>query len=200
MTPLEEMGRFATVVVDPPWPIDGNEMPRWGDDVRRRRDPVVPKLQYQTMTLSEIERLAIPNVLADDAFVFVWTINKFFFSIPALFDAWGITFCYPMTWVKTCGISYPNAPRYNTEYIAVGRKGSPQYREIKAFKLGNVWPRRSHSEKPEEFYDLLRRVTPGPRLDVFGRRRIAGFHSWGNEAPEGPPPPETYQQVLCDVA
>ena len=38
--------------------------------------------------------------------------------------------------------------------------------------------------------------TPGPRLDIFGRRRIAGFKSWGNEASsEGEPPPDHYQQV-----
>ena len=201
MKPLAEMGQFATVVVDPPWPIDGKSMGYWGDRIKGKHNVLeAPELAYQTMTVNEIAAIPIQSVLAADAFVFVFTINKFFFSIPTLFDAWGVCYLYPMTWVKTSDIQFPNSPAYNTEYIAVGRKGSPQYREIKAFKLGNVWPRRSHSEKPEEFYDLLRRVTHGPRLDVFGRRRIAGFHSWGNEAPEGPPPPETYQQVLCDVA
>ena len=86
---------------------------------------------------------------------------------------------------------------FNTEYIVVGRRGSPKWLDTKSFRTGNYWPRGVHSEKPEGFYDLLRRVTPGPRLDIFGRRRIAGFESWGNEAPEGPPLPDHYQTVFA---
>ena len=53
-----------------------------------------------------------------------------------------------------------------------------------------------HSVKPEGFYDMLRRVTEGPRLDIFGRRGISGFTSWGNEAPSEPATPDVYQDVL----
>ena len=67
------------------------------------------------------------------------------------------------------GPQWPNSPRYVSEYIVVGRKGSPKFRETKSFRTANYWPRGGHSEKPDGFYDLLRRVTHGPRLDVFGR-------------------------------
>ena len=56
-------------------------------------------------------------------------------------------------------------------------------------------PLRGHSEKPEGFYDLLRRVSDWERVDpdVFGRRRIAGFTSLGaTKRPEWEALPEHY--------
>ena len=113
-----------------------------------------------------------------------------------ILQAWECAFSFLMVWHKSDGAQYPMCPRFNAEYIAVGRHGKPKYNEVNNFRTANFWPRGTHSAKPEGFYDLLRRVTPGPRLDVFGRRRIAGFTSWGNEAPEGPALPAHFQEVM----
>ena len=192
MTPLEEMGKFKTVVVDPPWPLMplGLSIPAPGRSYRYQ------ELPYQTMGIDEIRALPIPQCLEDDAFVFLWTVNKFVFDCRDMLEQWGLRYSFLMTWVKSKGMQTPVTPCFNSEFIVVGRKGSPQWQDIQRFSTGNFWERSHHSEKPEGFYDLLRRVTPGPRLDIFGRRRIAGFQSWGNDAPEGAALPDHYQQVL----
>ena len=191
MKPLEEMGKFATVVIDPPWPLNSD----MGLGKGGLKKASVGN-QYSMISMQDIEILPISEVLIDDALLFCWTINKY---LPFTFDllkAWGLKYSFTMTWVKKGGIQTPVTPMFNAEWVVVGRKGKPKYLDIKAFKTANQWPRRKHSEKPEEFYELLRRVTPSPRLDVFGRRRIAGFQSWGNEAPEEEVLPDHYQQVL----
>jgi hypothetical protein len=38
-----------------------------------------------------------------------------------------------------------------------------------------------HSHKPEEQYALIERVSPGPYLELFARRRQPGWDAWGNE-------------------
>ena len=72
-------------------------------------------------------------------------------------------------------------PQFNGEFIVVGAKGNPQFLEAKAFNAVFNAPRAGHSVKSDEFYDLLRRVAPEPRLDMFNRREIEGFTGWGNE-------------------
>ena len=188
MKPLSEMGRYATVVIDPPWRVQHG----WAGSETGGLAPI----SYETMRLDDIMALPIADILADNALVFCWTVNRFLPYTFTVLAEWGVIYVYTMTWVKNSGPQTPISPQFNAEWCIVGRKGKPKYRETKAFRTANYWPRQGHSAKPEGFYDLLRRVTPGPRLDVFGRRRIAGFDSWGHEAPGGLALPDHYQTVM----
>lgn len=44
------------------------------------------------------------------------------------------------------------------------------------------WPRGKHSEKPEAFLDIVERVSPAPRLEIFARRARFGWEYAGNES------------------
>ena len=45
--------------------------------------------------------------------------------------------------------------------------------------------RRRHSEKPEEFRQIIDRLYPnGPKLEMFGRREVAGWTVYGNQVAE----------------
>ena len=43
------------------------------------------------------------------------------------------------------------------------------------------WPKGRHSEKPDEFFALVERCSPGPYLEMFSRKPRAGWHVFGNE-------------------
>lgn len=178
---------YSTVVIDPPW-----KMAEIGI-----KGGVHPAISYEMMDIKEIAKLPVRSWLRDDALVFTWTINRYLPRTFEILDAWGVRYCFTMTWVKTGGVQTPVSPCLNSEWIIVGKHGNPKFLDIKDFRTANLWKRRGHSEKPEEFYDLLRRVTPAPRLDVFGHRRIGGFDSCGNEAPDGETEPGYYQDVMA---
>ena len=44
-----------------------------------------------------------------------------------------------------------------------------------------VAPVEEHSCKPAEVYGLIERVSPGPYLELFARRRQPGWDVWGDE-------------------
>ena len=192
MRPLEEMGKYAVVVVDPPWPTDGF--------VTRIGNTPIPSFhKYNVMPISDIMDLPIQKICAQDAWVFLWVTNGMMPHAFNIMAGWGTRYRHLMTWVKSRGPKPSQGPVYNAEYIVVGSIGHPVYQSTKQLFLANGWahevPRLSCA-KPEGFYDMLRRVTIGPRIDVFGRRRIVGFQSWGDEAPEGEALPDVWQEVL----
>ena len=157
-------GVFDVIVVDPPWPQS--------------------KVPYPTMTLEEIQAKPLP--MAEDCHVFLWTIQPFLHEAFHVLEAWSLTYACMHVWHKSEGRQPVNYPQYNCEFILYARKGSPVFLETKNFPTCFKAPCGEHSAKPEVFYDVLRRVTGGRRLDMYGRRPIKGFKTWGNEANSRP--------------
>jgi N6-adenosine-specific RNA methylase IME4 len=164
-------GEFNVIVIDPPWPMEKIE-----------RD-VAPKqvgFEYPTMTEEELADLNIP--LAEDCHVWLWTTQKFLPMALRLLEDWGLKYVCTFTWCKPGGFQPFGLPQYDSEFALYARNGSPIFESIKDFGLWFEAPRGKHSEKPEAFYDMVRRVTTGQRLDMFNRREIEGFAGWGNES------------------
>lgn len=149
--------------------------------INREVRPNQEGFDYPTMSVEEIAAMDVPDRFANDAFVFLWTTQKFLPDAFAILERWGVKYRFTMVWHKPGGIQPHNSPQFNCEFVVVGSVGNPQFLDQKAFSTAFNAPRAGHSVKPEEFYDLLRRVTPGPRLDMFSRRDIEDFDAWGNQ-------------------
>ena len=164
-------GLFDVIVIDPPWPMEKIER-----DVR----PNQSAFDYPTMSEKELTDLAIP--MDQHCHVWLWTTHRFLPMAFRLLEAWGLKYVCAFVWHKPGGFQPMGLPQYNCEFALYARKGTPSFLDTSAFPVCFNAPRGAHSEKPDEFYDVVRRVTGGRRLDMFNRRLIPGFSGWGKEA------------------
>lgn len=163
-------GKYSCVVIDPPWQVE-----KILRDVRpKQRD-----FDYATMSVEEITKLSIKKLAHDDCHLYLWTTHKYLPSAFDIVEAWGFKYQCLMTWVKNVGMT-PFSWMYSTEHVLFCVKGSlPLLR--KGVRLDFQARVREHSRKPDEFYEIVKKASPSPRIDMFSREKHKGFEQWGDE-------------------
>jgi N6-adenosine-specific RNA methylase IME4 len=182
------MVKFGTIVADPPWSYRSGHVTS-----RTSHDTPAAEHHYPTMRNQEILDLPVSSLAADDAHLYLWVTNPKMFGErggrrtqqPApidILEAWGFRYITTLTWLKEGNLGMGFYFRGETEHVLFGIKGKApipvEMRERNWFAA----PKKRHSQKPEVFYDIVERVSPGPHLELFARRNRMGWSAWGNEA------------------
>lgn len=170
-----------TVAADPPW------WPKLhANTVGRRKGPyrAGPQRYYNLLTVDQI--IALKPETQRKAHLYLWALNQHLDWAYTVARAWGFEPQQTFTWCKS-GFGTGQF-QSNSEQILVCRKGGPVGNAFG--KSGGTWfdwPRGSrHSEKPQEFYALVERISPGPYLEMFARCRRPGWDAMGDQLQGGP--------------
>jgi N6-adenosine-specific RNA methylase IME4 len=159
-------------VADPPWHYDNR-----AQDVTHRG-----RLPYQSMTLDDIRALPVEEQAEDDAALWLWTTNAHMEFAWDVARGWGFKPKTVLTWAKD-RMGLGDWLRGQTEHCLLAVRGRPEWRLTNETTLLRA-RRTEHSRKPDTFYEMVERMSPGPWLELFARRRRFGWDVWGNEAPE----------------
>lgn len=161
--------RFKTILADPPWDV-------------QQRGALGAASHYGLMSLDAIKAMPVGDLATDDAHLWLWVTNATLRAGYDVMEAWGFTPRSPLTWVKP-RIGLGQYLRNATEHLILGTRGNAPVR----FRAQPTWmfaPLQDHSHKPEEQYAVIERISDGPYLELFARRRPpskADWSAWGNE-------------------
>lgn len=158
--------RFRTILADPPWNIG-------------QTGHLGAEAHYDLMTLERIKAMPVAGLAEANAHLYLWVINGGIAEGLDVIRAWGFTYRSILTWIKP-RYGLGNYLRNQTEHLLFATRGRAPVR----FHGQGTWtyaPLQDHSHKPEEQYAIIERLSDGPFLELFARRRQPGWHAWGDE-------------------
>ena len=177
--------KYRTIVIDPPWRFKpgGNKSEFFN---RLKKQP-----PYETMTDAEIKQFPIHDFADESCALFLWTFDS---KLPAALDIlkyWKFDFRRCIVWHKNNGLNISGFIG-RTEFLLYAARGK------RAIRYDGTWlntcqqynTTNKHSEKPREIYQNLKGITHEPRIDIFARRRHAGYDAYGDQVEN------TIQEVL----
>jgi N6-adenosine-specific RNA methylase IME4 len=130
------------------------------------------KIGIDHVAMKESE-LAIP--CATDCHVWAWTTHRYLPVAFQLLKKWGLQYEFTFVWQNPEGEKYDIQPLLNCEFAIYAKKGSPKFIDTEPIPVCFSAPCRNYSEKPEEFFEMIRKLTSGRRLTMFQKQKINGF-------------------------
>ena len=185
-------GHYGAILADPPWSF----LTRSDKGKDRSSEQ-----HYDTMTLDAIKAMPVAEIAAKDCVLFMWGIDTHLQMSLDVIAAWGFTYkTRAFCWAKLnrqpddpdeamkvndpsaffCGMGFWS--RANPEDCYLGTRGSPKRNENgKGVRRLIVAERREHSRKPDETYQRIETLVPGPYVELFSRTNRTGWDAMGNE-------------------
>ena len=167
---------FPVIYADPPWSYGNSgiigDTDNYGHVGRH----------YPSMTIGELCDLPIKNMVADNAVLFMWVTSPLLAECWPVIKAWGFKYKTSFIWDKVKhNFGHYNSVRH--ELLLVCTRGSFTPQVNKLFdSVQSVERSDKHSEKPQEFRDIIDTIYPhGPRIELFARAGTDGWATWGNE-------------------
>jgi N6-adenosine-specific RNA methylase IME4 len=135
------------------------------------------------MSLAELHQMPVAKLAADNSVLWLWTTNAFLRDSFGLCQAWGFQYRTLLTWAKN-RIGLGDWLRGQTEHCLFASRGQPvvTLHNESTLLRANV---REHSQKPDEFFELVERLCPAPnmgRVELFARQARKGWRAWGAPA------------------
>jgi N6-adenosine-specific RNA methylase IME4 len=178
------LGRFSTVLADPPWRFL-NRTGKMAPEHKRLS-------RYRTMSFEEIYELPVGQIVADKAHLYLWCPNALLPQGIETMRRWGFRYVSNLIWYKTRKDGGPDGRgvgfyfRNVTEMVLFGVRGTMRTLAPGRRQTNIIVSRKTrHSEKPAAQYDIIESCSPGPYLEMFARTHRAGWVQWGDEAPAG---------------
>lgn len=166
---------YTTIVADPPWPFK-DRLPGKGRGAAKH---------YDVMTMDEIKGYPIGVYSADDSRLFLWSVAAMAEEGYATLRAWGYRPVGELIWQKLTKTGKPwfgmgRTVRATHERCLIGVRGRPELlsRSVRSLFSARVG---RHSEKPDEFFEIVEQLSPGPYLELFGRRLREGWTVVGDQ-------------------
>jgi N6-adenosine-specific RNA methylase IME4 len=175
---------YDIILADPAWPFE-----TYSDKGKSRS----PEKYYPTMPIEQIAALRVEPLTADNCALFLWTVKWLPLGVyDYVAGCWGFRYATrAFTWIKLAprsgnhraGNGYYTRSQVETCYLYV--RGSMPVTDRGVAELIYSPLPKEHSRKPEEQYSRIERLYPvescPARLELFARRRRAGWDVWGNE-------------------
>lgn len=158
--------KYRTILADPPW------------DINQRGNYGAIK-HYDLMSLERIKAVPVADLCEDHAHLYLWIPNGLLQEGLNVVRAWGFIFRNPIYWIKP-RLGLGNYIRNASETLLFATRGKAPVK----FHAQPNWvfaPQQEHSHKPEEQFAIIERLSDGPYLELFARRRQPGWDCWGNE-------------------
>lgn len=161
--------KYKTVMADPPWNINQ----------RGKYSNRSAESHYKLMPLDLIKAMPVADLCEEQAHLYLWVPNGLLQEGLDVIKAWGFIFRSPIYWIKP-RLGLGNYIRNASETLLFATRGKAPVK----FHAQPNWifaPQQEHSHKPEEQFAVIKRLSHGPFLELFARRRQPGWDCWGNE-------------------